>query len=172
METAADISQNGIILVLLGLCGLCIVTLGVLAAVFFVFAKFAGKNVAAFFLELIRGGSSADQPIGPPIAPRPDFRGMAASSDFEARLAQNMLTQNAQQGQAAQPQTPVKPVNPGYPTTPGAASPARPRPTSPPPHFPAPDPQSLTFRGAPPSPPLPADPPDDIIGGMGDDLGL
>lgn len=166
-------------IILFGVCGLCVVAIGIMAAVFFVFARFAGKDITSFFLDLLRGERDTTPP--PPAIAKPNFRS-SAPADFDVLVNQNMMREGQPRTYSAQTpdagQTPANAPSPssGYPA-PNSGAPAKPRTASPKldptpsPRFDEPaDPFSQTYPQTPLVPPHPGSPGGDMLGGMGDDL--
>ncbi len=177
-------TNDASVLVLFGVCGLCIVMLGVGAAIFFVFARFAGKDITSFFTELLRGDSEAARTPPPTPAVKPDFSAGGPPADFDVLLNQKMMQQGQNAPNSAQTtaagQSPANAPSPfsGYPApNSGATPPTRSQPPkiapSPKPRFDEPvDPFSQSYPQSPVVPPHPGSPGGDMIGGMGDDFEL
>lgn len=177
--------QDAGILVVFGVCGLCIVMLGVLAAIFFVFARFAGKDITSFFVELLRGDRESAAAPPPPPAIKPDFKASSAPTDFDVLVNQKMMQQgqppafNAQTPLPGQTPANTPPSFSGYPA-PGGSGPmpagsaaAKLDPMEKPVFDEPDDPFSQSYPQSPGAPPHPGNAgAGDIFGDLGEDMGF
>ncbi|MBE2183879.1 MAG: hypothetical protein IAE89_10675 [Anaerolineae bacterium] len=178
--------QDAGLLVVFGVCGLCIVTLGVLAAIFFVFARFAGKDITSFFAELLRGESQASKTPPPMPAAKPNFKATSAPADFDVLVNQKMMQRGQPAAYSAQTSPPNQPPAnappssfSGYPapggsaTAPTRSAPSKLDPMAKPVFDEPDDPFSQSYPQSPGVPPHPGNAgAGDIFGDIGDDIGF